>query len=255
MFDPLHLRPLTPITNGRIFVRDTGSGFGYVGVVEAPSDLAPEHLYGFRMNSGLWLDASQKEHGDERMGYTRLGRRVTRELDINNLLTSMKFKTGALTDAQEFFVRYTMLPNSAPDKAWCFIAGASEHRNRYLSKDGLYELSEQGPIEHLETDPNLGVGTNLGQLLREPLWGDSGQFGLAHSMDPDYFPLWVESDRKNNSGRDPDFGKFMEMMKAHGEPPLFYTATQKAEREQLTRTAIRAIKYPESLSQHERPRG
>ncbi len=254
----LPIRALLPITAGRIFVRSNNDGVGYVGVVEIPTSIAPEHLYAMRVNDRLWLDETQREHGNDRMEFTRLGRDDLKEFDANSLLQSMKFRVG-LPDYQEFFVRHSALPHQDTNKAWCFVVSASRERSRCFAQDGLFELDAKEAMKRVEVDPKLGIGSSLGQLLREPLWGPYGQFGLAHSMDPAYYQKWVEGDRQRNARQDPRFAKFMELMRDEAEPNLFYTAQAKAQRDNLAKSVIRTLMSQESEAYNAtnvaRPRG
>lgn len=154
---------------------------------------------------------------------------------------------------QEFFFRQTALPSSTPGMKWCYITGARRHALPQAPEDGMYELGSR--LRKIEMPAGFGNGMTLGGLLREPVWGPAGAYGLGHTLEVGFYPSWVEGDRARNARRDPRFARFMAEMAEHGETPLYFTAAQREERDALCDQVLRQMLATEERDYTLRPRG
>lgn len=225
--------PLQPVDSGRLFFRPLSNGMvAFAGVVELPADTPVEHVMAARLNDKLWLDVDHAE---------RLGKRASwpQESDVGGLLLDVKWRAGGLPDAFETGVRGCHLQHDDPARRWVIVFGGLKQPLRAAPAGGLYELTGAGLV-HVDANPYVGEPMN--QVLREPIWGPGGKFGLATSMDPTIYESWVVKDRERNASRDPQFAKFIERSRKElGEPPLVYTREEKEARDKAALPIITAI--------------
>jgi hypothetical protein len=225
------------LSTGRIFRRTNRDGIGLIGVVEVPIDLQTEGVHLCLIQAGVML----VDRLEARPLLNSVGEKTDPGSIKDEPADSFFYRSYASdsSGAQQFFFRESVLPPSAPDMKWCYITGARRLAIPQLSGDGMYELGAQ--LRKVQLPSNFGEGMNLGGLLREPVWGPGGAYGLAHSLEPGFFPYWAVQDRARNAKQDPKFAAYMEAMARHGEPPLYYTAAQQEEREALADRVLREI--------------
>lgn len=242
------------IDRGRLFVRQNSQGVAVIGVLEMPAELPAEHVYGCSLEAGrIRLNPSGGEPGVKRAGY--MSQDEFRECDANGVLLSLKFlsATSDTGDAQELFVRQSALPSSTPGMSWCWVIGARPRPFASMSSGGLYEVSAGSGFKRVSVEPGFDRGLTLGQLLREPLWGPSGAYGLAHSLEPGRYPEWVVRNRELNANRDPSFREFLRRMEQYGPAPLYYTRARREEDEAVAAAVAREMACDEDGT--EEPRG
>lgn len=234
---------------GRIFRRTNNDGIGLLGVVLAPEELDTEALHTCSVQGGaLMVDCFAGQVLTDVVGRD-VPAEILQQEDASSLFYH-RYRSDP-SGAQQFFFRQATLPSSEPGMKWCYIAGARRLDISQLPEDGLYELGAVPRRIPLPAD--FGAGMTLGSLLREPIWGPGGAYGLAHSLEVGAFSTWVEEDRARNARRDPEFARYVQAMAAHGETPLFYTRAQLEEREALVRRVVREMLLDEEGLP--RPRG
>lgn len=231
------------INQGRLFVRSNSCGVGIIGLLEVPREILGEQYHECIIGSGGLFMSSQGRCEDD----------YVKECGASGLFNALKFRSGAsmTSDMQEFFVRRSTLPSSTPGLDWCLVVGARPNPLISISQDGLYELRADTALRSIELPPGFGDGMDLAGLLRETLWGPSGCYGVAHTMEVEHFPLWAQAERLRN--KDPKFAEYMRRMSEYGEGPMYYTAAQKEEREALVSSVICAM-HEEEDGPCERPR-
>ena len=237
------------LTSGRIYRRTNNHGIGLLGVVEVPDELQTEGVHACAFRAGALmvdkaeantvLDSVQEEL---RPGYVK-------EMGANSFFYNSYASDSA--GGQEFFFRETVLPSSTPGMKWCYITGARRLALDSLSKDGLYELGAK--MRNIPLPEGFGLGVELGGLLREPIWGPAGAYGLGHTLEPGFFPAWALQEREANARRDPQFARYMQAMAKYGEAPLYFTAAQRAEQDALADKVLREL-LDEEDGQYSRPR-
>lgn len=226
--------PLQPVDGGRLYFREFRDGMAaVVGVVDVPADTPLEHLMAARLNDRLWLDVAHAKRLAKRSEWPD-------ECDASSLLTSTKWRGGGdLPDAFEVAIRATHLQHADPARRWVYVMGVLKQPVPVAKGGGLFDLTPGGVVR-VSDEPF--AGNSLGLVLREPLWGPEGKYGLATSMNPAIYDEWVVKDRETNARRDPMFAKFIE--RTHGElgnPPLVYTREEMEKRDLAIGEIVRAI--------------
>lgn len=235
--DSFLVSPLVDFS-GRLFCRDVGDGMrAVVGVLELPADLPAEHLALFSVGSRPQVDIAHTTAGLKRD--TMLDAWLLGEHDLNSLLTRMKFAKTDQVDVLEMFVRHTHLEHSSPDMRWCQVAGASHQPLPSMPVDGLYDLQHGRAPTLVDREPHRGK--NIGQVLREPIWGREGNLGFATSMEPSVYDRWVEKNREQNAAKDPMFAAFMKKMDAEHPLQLVYTRDEHQARAAASARIIREV--------------
>lgn len=230
---PLIGKSLTRISKGRLFCRptDRNEGVTFIGVVALPRSIEGETLHNFRFKGGLWLDTAVAGDPLERLG--RLGgaqmtARNLGEMDASELLGLLTFSKQTMPDVLEMLVRRTHLEHEDPDMTWSLVLGVRKKKPAALAGNGLYEV--QGKVLHL-IDTDLHTNTHLSNLLRLPLWGAEGQFGMATSMEPSRFPRWAQENRPNI--KDPIFQAYVAEMEKIAPMPMVYTQQEQRDRQRI----------------------
>lgn len=231
--------PLFEIEAGRLFLRDLSDGLqGFVGVLDLPREVVPEHFTVARVSDRLRLAATTDCQGEpfaHRSGWPE----TVAESDVNALLLNMPFRRTELADAFEMGVRASHLQHPDQDRHWCIVFGGIDKGVPALGREGLYEFTSEG-VEFVSDDPHTGI--NLGQVLREPIWGPAGRYGLATSMDPSAYASWVEGNRKRNAASDPLFARCLQRLREDGHQELLvYTLQERQEQDRQLRAILRAF--------------
>lgn len=225
------------LTTGRIFHRTNRFGVALLGVVEVPEELDTEGLHNCFIRGGVIIvDSLLASPLRDAVGEP-VDPEEIREEGADGFF--YRRYTSDQSGGQEFFFRQTVLPSSTPGMKWCYITGARPQALPQLDGDGMYSLGAR--LRKVEMPADFGRGMNMGGLLREPVWGPGGAYGLAHTLEVGAYPEWVAADRARNAQRDPKFAAFMQAMAEHGEAPLFYTAAQREERDALGNKVIRDL--------------
>lgn len=226
-----------PVSQGRIFCRiNRDKQLLVVGVVSVPLSMPRETFYPARLNDRLHLSLLPTQPSERRDNNDPA---YLVEYDASNILDYAKFASKTMPDGLEVFLRHTVLPHSTPGMGWSFVIGASDSTVPAITEGGLYEWTPNSPLRAINHDPQ--VGWKPGQVLRQPLWGPDGSYGLAHSMEPSGFPEWVKKNRKENTKRDPVFARYMEAMDQRGPMPLYYTAQELQEREAYAEQVVKDL--------------
>lgn len=226
--------PLQPVDTGRLYFREFGNGMAaFVGVVDVPAGVPDESLMAARLNDKLWLDA---EHAE------RLAKRAPwpNDADIGGLITDIQWRGGAvIPDAFETGVRACALQHEDPARRWVYVFGALQKPLPAVRGGGLFELTSSG-VDRISNEPYAGM--SIHQVLREPLWGPEGRYGLAHSMnEPGYVHL-ITVERERSARQDPMFARFLERAKAELAPsPLVYTREENEAHERAVSAIVRAL--------------
>lgn len=237
---------LHQVAEGRLFCRQVGPGYGAApgvrrcalfGVVALPRAVDLERMHAARVNANLWVDVASSSAPTGYAWPDLIG-----EEDAGGLLRSMRFRSGALPDAVEFFVRAAPMPHSDPSRMWAFLIGAAARPLDVMPQDGLYDVGAGG-VRLLDADPH--AGEQPGGILRAPLWGPGGQYGFVSSMEPDTYARWLPAERERQlSGRsaEPGFVAFHEAMtRRFPDSALFYTADQLLERDAFAARVMKTI--------------
>lgn len=237
------LRPLHEVSQGRLFRRETGDGRClHVGLLELPKDCPDEHIVTGRVNSQLWLDLANPidpfsrrpsfYRGDEN-GVGGLG-----EYSVADIVMSIKFGAYAMSDMTEFFLRKSALPHQNPDLAWVIVTGAAAHSLKAMPQNGLYEFKSGVNASLVDANPRNGEA--FAGLLRHPMWGPDGEFGLSHSLSLKTYPHWIKENRQQNMRADPLFAQYIAKREALGGRDRDYYS--KAEHAQDSLVAAKLIK-------------
>lgn len=236
--------PLSQASAGRLVVRTVDGGRSLVfGVVEVPASAPAERMLMARLNSHLWLDV---DHPLADPAGT------VGACDIDSLVVSLRYRDHALVDALDVFLRRTPMESTRLGSRWDIVAGVAARPLAATSSDGLYEI---GPHGLVKVGEESFKGFTPGGILRMPMWGSGGRFGLAMSMDPDIYES--EMDRiRTRTRRDPEFARFMDRMDSLGQKsgPLVYTAEQAQERQQVVRQVIASLREEGADQTLPRPR-
>jgi hypothetical protein len=213
-----------------------------VGVIEVPKDAQLEAMHSVRLNSCLWLDIEEAREPSTYRSAEEL-----RESDLGSLLTNVKFRRHALPDSFEVFLRGTHLPDGSPDTRWGYIAGAVPSRLAALPQEGLYEFN-RGQDGFRLVDGNIFIGQALNTILRTPMWGPRGEFGLATSMEPEAYVRWIAAERAKppRPHDDPKFRAFVELMEELAPSRLCYSADDWRAREALSREVLTELLVAEA---------
>lgn len=206
----------------------------FLGLVELPAGMPAEHQLPVKFNSsGVWLlEFEARQPSGQYYGWHESG--------ITNLLTSFEWRRPAVPDASDAFLRESVLPHQDPQRRWMILTGVSTQTIPLLPQEGLYELrAGSAPVL---VDNNAYNGYALGSILREPLWGPGGDFGIATDMHVETYHKWVDGERARSIKQDPKFARFCELMKNQaGELPLVYSRAQKVDRDEIASRVIRQI--------------
>lgn len=209
-----------------------------VGVVEISKMVDVERMHRVRLNSALWMDAATAS--------TPLydGTGDLREFSVNDLLTSLSWRSHALPDSFDVFLRATAMPHEERDMHWAFIVAVLPHRLAALPTDGLYEFRKDDGFKLVDPTPHYGeVATSI---VRKPVWGPGGKFGFSHCIEPDFYPTWVAAERKRNN--DPGFKEFMQRMESEMPLKLYYDVEYERARNLLADRVIREVMMGEGNS-------
>lgn len=223
------------VDQGRVFIRNAVGGRAIAfGVIEVPVAAPSERLVMARINSDLWLDL---EHPVEsRMDWNRLG-----ECGISNVLTALDFRNHLLPDALDLFVRKSHLVHDDPSRRWDIVAGVAPRPLRCASVEGLYEI-RPGGLAFTGVSQAQYVGAALLSIIRDPLWGPGGRFGLATDMDPRVAVEVIREDRERNMRRDREFAEYMNAISQAGPGlGMVYTAEERAAHEERIRPLVREL--------------
>lgn len=241
------------LTAGRIFRRTNKEGIGLIGVVEVPEALETEAVHRCALSGGTLLVDGQNGVALIAPGGDPVPRELVREECASGIIYH-QFESDS-AGGQQLFFRQSVLPSSTPGMKWCYVVGARRMQIPQLPVDGLYALGER--LERIPVEDGFGRGLTLAQAFREPVWGPTGEFGLAHVLEVGYYHEYVADDRKKNARKDPQFAAYMKAMNENGlgEPLLYYTASQRAEREALASRVINQLLDAEDVHEISRPRG
>ena len=209
-----------------------------VGVVAVPMEVDLERVHGVRLNDSLWLD-------DQRATlFVPPYRETLGEMTADSIVRGLRLAVPVLPDAFEVFMRATMLEHDDADMRWAYIFGVSLGELRSAPRDGLYELAaDPAQATCFVEGPERFRGNVIDNVLREPLWGPGGRFGLATSMEPQAYHRWIPGERQRNCTSDPDFASFEMAMQRGGaaSESLVYTVEELASRNVLAKAIIRDI--------------
>jgi|LNFM01.1.fsa_nt_gb hypothetical protein len=223
--------PLHQAAAGRIFTRPVGSGeVAIVGALALPKWSPREMQVMARINDQVYLDL--KNPVDSRQLSDTMW--DLREGSAGDLLTTLKFRSHFLPDTLDLFLRDSHLLCGDPALKWMVVMGATKSVLPLPGPMGLYEI-RPGGLHYTGVPSEVYNGAAINSVLRECHWGDGGAWGMATSMEPDFYKRWVEGNRALNAKQDPRFGRFIELMKAEGADhvPDIYTEEQKVARDAL----------------------
>lgn len=241
------------VQEGRLFVRAATAQTAYgaehradvslirapamvFGVVKLPLGVDLERMHTARLNDALWLDIETCRRPttpyERESDFT--------EHPISSLLTTLHWRRGVLPDAMELFLRRTHLPRDRDGMQWGYVAGVTAVRPAAMPRDGLYELAgAEAGLRLVSAEPYSGSTPST--IFRECLWGPKGAFGLSTDLGVPSFAEWVAADRERTKRGDPMFAEFVKRMDEHVPMPMYYTAEQKASRDELARTVLAGI--------------
>lgn len=236
---------LHQVQQGRLFIRGAADGRSIVfGVVETPASAPFEQVFMARLNDSLWLDL-QNPRADA-------GAQVTSRADdlgkigVATILTALKFRDHLLPDALDVFVRKSHLFHDDPAKRWDIVAGVAPGRLSCAPVEGLYEITPGG-VAFTGVSQQQFVGAAILSIIREPMWGPGGRFGLATDLDPEVSERVIREDRERHM-RDPRFCAYVEAIKVAGaEMGMAYTAQDLVDREERVKGVVEAILAKERM--------
>lgn len=234
VFNPLH-----KVEVGRIFTRiAAGNLMTVVGVVSVPKRVIPEVQVMARINNQVYLDLKNLVDPKDALHHPS----HIREGAIDHVMEHLQYRSYTLDDTLDLFMRETHLLPMAPGYKWMIVAGASKQHIPLPGPMGLYEIGDAG-LRYTGVPAEIYNGSKLGQVLRECLWGAGGAWGMATSMEPNFYDRWIEGEREANAKRDPMFARFMEQMKAAGMGgmPNIYTEDEMKAREEMAARVMRRI--------------
>lgn len=242
---------------GRVFVRGAPEGRTLIfGLVEFPRETAMESLTYARLNSHLWVDTDHQKRLEAVMPYPE----DLRECDVSSVLTALKYAHHFLPDQFDVYLRQSFLPHASEFKQWSVVAGVAPGPMKACPVEGLYDLAAGGlQFTGIAQSESRFRGTTPSTILRMPLWGPGGQYGLASTMEPGAYRNWIDGERARSAARDPKFGRFLELMRERDADamPMFYTAAEQAERDRVAKEVmvqLLAEEFDPPLAQHARPR-
>jgi len=213
--------PLHQVAEGRVFARAAPNGLTLVfGVVQAPADAPFERVVMARLNSHLWLDLGHPRENKSIYPYGRV--HDLQECDVSSLLTTINFRKHVLPDAFDVFVRKTHMHHEDPAKRWVIVAGVAPGRLSAISIEGLYELGPSS-LSFTGVSQESYPGTTPSIILRDPLWGPGGLYGLATSMDPEVYEQVIKQSRERPLYRDLKFERFLKIYGEDRQLPMVYT--------------------------------
>jgi hypothetical protein len=187
-----------------------------------------------RVNSDLWLDLKnplEVEVDSERLG----------EFGISNIMTALKFRDHPLPDALDMFVRKSHLVHDDPAKRWDIVAGVAPRSLRCAPVEGLYEI-QPGGLVFTGVSQAQYVGDALLSIIREPLWGPGGRFGLATDMDPRVAADVIRKGRERDMRRDREFADYVNAISQAGLGlGMVYTADERTAHEDRIRPLVREL--------------
>lgn len=208
-----------------------------LGVVAIRKEVDVERLHEVRLNSSFWMD------GDKASRLRVHHPEMLPEFTANEILTQSQWASSILPDSFEVFVRDTGLKHQHRHLRWVYVMGMAPQLLTTAIKEGVYDIA--GPEAELKLSdavkPADYPGTVASCIFREPIWGPGCEYGFASSMEPTYFPRWLEAERARpqRSTEDPMFRAFVKKMEEAGLPELhIYTAAQAAERDAVTKRIV-----------------
>ena len=243
---------LHPVTNGRIFVRSAESltqgrrvagGMILLGVVEVPRSADLERMHTARLNERFWLDV----HAARQPRTHQPGN--VREMDASGLLLDLQWARSGLADSFEVFLRATMLPDPDPGRRWAYVVAALDKRLATLPVDGLYELGAGATVPRL-VSTDIFAGEPPAQILRTPIWGPDGRYGMSTSMEPEFFPTWLAEERASpRMQRERLFQLFVKRVDEKHPKSSVYTADEHRAREAVCAQVLHEISMlsPEAI--------
>ena len=249
--------PLHKTAGGRLFVRKTAEGRRTLvfGLVDFPREVATEALASARLNTHLWVDVYHHLSLESITAYPE----DLYEADIASVLTTLRFQSYLLPDEIDVFLRKSVLPHADENRQWAVVAGVAQGRLQACPVDGLYELEKSGlRFTGIAQSEKRFLGTNPSMIFHMPLWGPSGRYGVSTTMEPQAYSKWLVANRTRTAGRDPQFERYLELMKERGAevPPLYYTAEELEARELLAKEVVAqmmAEEYEQPLRNRTRP--
>ena len=213
--------PLHQVAEGRLFARAAAKGLTLVfGVVQAPAEAPVEQVFMARLNSHLWLDFGHPRESESVYPYGRA--QDLQECDVSSLLSTINFRKHMLTDAFDVFVRKTHMHHEDPGKRWVIVAGVAPGPLSAVPDDGLYELGPSS-LSFTGVSQDSYPGTTPSIILRDPLWGPGGLYGLATSMDPEVYEQVIKQSRERPLYRDIRFERFLKIYGEDQKLPMVYT--------------------------------
>jgi hypothetical protein len=231
--------PLHQVAEGRVFARAAPNGLTLVfGVVQAPADAPFERVVMARLNSHLWLDLGHPLENESIYPHGRV--QDLRECDVSSLLCTINFRKHLLPDAFDVFVRKTHMHHEDPAKQWVIVAGVAPGRLSAISTEGLYELGPSS-LSFTGVSQSSYPGTTPSIILRDPLWGPGGRYGLATSMDPEVYEQVIKNSRERPLYRDPEFERFLTIYGEGRKLPMVYTRDQLEEHEAHVARIVREM--------------
>lgn len=237
--------PLHEVSQGRLFRREVGDERClYIGLLELPRNCPDEQLVTARVNSQLWLDLEHpidpysrnpNFYRGDKNGVGGLG-----EHSASDVITALKFGSYDLPDMAEFFLRKSALPHQDPSLSWVIATGASDQSLKVMPRDGLYGFKAGVDVQLV--DPTAHHGEAFAGMLRLPVWGPNGDFGLSHSLSCKTYPHWIAQNRAQNIKSDPLFAAYMAKRKTAGAPEVdYYSKAEHAEQQMLSSKLIREL--------------
>lgn len=214
----------------------------FVGVVQLPKHATLEEMHSVRLNSSLWLDTEVA-----RKPVTLMRSEEMCESDLGHLLTNIKYQRHTLPDSFEVFLRGTHLPDPTPESRWAYAAGVVPQRLAALPQDGLFEFNGSTDGFRLVSD-DIFRGEALGSILRTPMWGPNGQYGLATSMEPETYPKWLAAERAKppRAYDDPKFRAFVQLMEERAPSTFVYTVDTWSKRQGLASEVLAELMQAEA---------
>lgn len=231
---------LHTVSAGRFFCRESsGAGVAVapmatVGVIALPRDTPDETLYPMLLQGSLGIDLSAPA-AETRL---RWDRQTMAECDAGGVLSGQQFAKGTVPGAFESFIRRAPIAHGDPGQGWFFMIGGWAQKPDAAMVDGLYGI-RGGAVHLIDDNPHIGKAT--GQLLREPMWGPTGQLAINVTMAQDAFAAWAKINRAENAKRDPLFGAYVARMEEICPMPMTSTRDELREREKIGTQVLKEL--------------